>query len=499
MSSEKKLLENSIIEVTDRSLEPYVGPRSFRRDIEDQSRFFGRDAETDEIVSLITSHRLVLIYAQSGAGKTSIFNAQVIPILESYGFEVLPMTRVQVTATSTSIISKKNSDNNSDSSSSQIENIYIYSALQRLHQDIDSRSLKDDSQSLKDLALFEFLDEYFPNSKDENGDLRPQVLIFDQFEELFSFPDVEQQKGFFEQIGDSLENSPLLKIVFIIREDYLAQLDPFKGMLPEKLRPRFRLDRLRRNEAILAIKGPLTKILNIDELKNIEDEIKELVSDLLKTYIEIPGGGSRQIEGEYVEPIYLQVVCRRWWHEITASKGSDNRKEISKDLANVNKALEDFYEQAMLSASKQTGVHESKIRNWCQEKLMTSSRTRSIIHRDVNSTEGMNNAVVDILKDNYLLRREWRSGAQWYELTHDRLIKPIFDSNDKWKYEKEKIKKNQIVKILVPSLVVAISVISVLLIIGLNPTHNLPSSSGPIGVIGTIKIIFSLPTRPNPN
>src|ERR687884_159658 len=95
MLSRKKLLENSVIEATtDQSLEPYVGPRSFRRDVEDQSRFFGRDAETEEIVSLITSHRLVLIYAQSGAGKTSIFNAQVTPALESYGFNVLPLARV---------------------------------------------------------------------------------------------------------------------------------------------------------------------------------------------------------------------------------------------------------------------------------------------------------------------------------------------------------------------------------------------------------------------
>jgi len=60
------LLEKTV-DANDQSLEPYVGPRSFRRDIEDQLRFFGRDAETEEIVSLITSHRLVLIYAQSGA------------------------------------------------------------------------------------------------------------------------------------------------------------------------------------------------------------------------------------------------------------------------------------------------------------------------------------------------------------------------------------------------------------------------------------------------
>ena len=35
--------------------EPYIGRRSFRRDVEDQARFFGRDLETDEIISLISA------------------------------------------------------------------------------------------------------------------------------------------------------------------------------------------------------------------------------------------------------------------------------------------------------------------------------------------------------------------------------------------------------------------------------------------------------------
>ncbi|HZD83851.1 MAG TPA: tetratricopeptide repeat protein, partial [Nitrososphaeraceae archaeon] len=440
--------KDSVLEVTDQSLEPYVGPRPFRREIIDQVRFFGRDAETDEIVSLIASHRLVLVYAQSGAGKTSIFNAQVIPTLEGYsGFEVLPVARVRITMAPSSIISKDFSDNNSDTSSSQIENIFIYSALQTLRRDIDPISLKN-------LSLFEFLDDYFPNSKDEDGDLRPQVLIFDQLEELFSFPDIEQQKGFFEQIGDSLENNPLLKIVFIIREDYLAQLDPFKSKLPEKLRPSFRLERLRRNEAILAIKGPLTKFLNKDEVKNIQDKIKELVSDLLKTYIEIPGDGSIQIEGEYIEPIYLQIVCRRWWHESSASKGSDNRMEISKDLANVDKALQDFYEHAVHSAAKQTGVHESRIRNWCQHKLMTSSGTRGMIHQEHKSTAGLNNKAISILEKNYLVRAEIRLGAKWYELAHDRMIEPIKNSNKTWR--KKEIKKSLVKKVIIPVVVVII-------------------------------------------
>ena len=66
---------------------PYIGPRSFRKDPSDQSKFFGRDTEKDEIISRIMSHRLTLVYAQSGAGKTSIFNAGIISALN---IDVLP-------------------------------------------------------------------------------------------------------------------------------------------------------------------------------------------------------------------------------------------------------------------------------------------------------------------------------------------------------------------------------------------------------------------------
>ena len=71
---------NSSKNIDIQSLEPYIGPRSFNRNLKDQKRFFGRDYETEEIVSLISSHKLVLIYAQSGAGKTSIFNNHNIGI-----------------------------------------------------------------------------------------------------------------------------------------------------------------------------------------------------------------------------------------------------------------------------------------------------------------------------------------------------------------------------------------------------------------------------------
>src|SRR5215213_2392615 len=81
-------------EVTTTTVEPYVGPRSFRK--EQRQFFFGRDEEADELVSIITAHSAVLLYSQSGAGKTSLLNAKLIPKLEEEEyFHVLPPMRVQ--------------------------------------------------------------------------------------------------------------------------------------------------------------------------------------------------------------------------------------------------------------------------------------------------------------------------------------------------------------------------------------------------------------------
>jgi hypothetical protein len=70
---------------------PYIGPRPYGRG---EGNFFGREREGKELAWLILAEQAVLFYAQSGAGKTSLLNARVIPILEKKGVLVLPVARV---------------------------------------------------------------------------------------------------------------------------------------------------------------------------------------------------------------------------------------------------------------------------------------------------------------------------------------------------------------------------------------------------------------------
>src|SRR5215204_4986491 len=431
---------------------PYIGPRPFGRTLYDQLRFFGRNYETEEILTLILSHQLVLIYAQSGAGKTSILNANVIPELEKEGFKVLPIARVGVSPPSDDYVN----DTNDSKSDTVISNQYMLNALWSMKSDIDPRLLSNKS-------LSKFLNEYFPSNDDEVDDSSlPKVIIFDQFEELFNiFPKQwhVQQITFFKQITEALNKNPYLRIVFVIREDYLAQLDPFSKALPEKLRPRFRLERLRKDAAIQAIKGPLEKENYSFEFK----EIEQIVQDLMKIKIETITGKSLEIMGEFIEPIHLQVVCQRWWHERFVSKEIKFTSHDLSDLTNVDKALEDFYLNAIHTAVSQTNVKEEDLRRWCEENLITSSGTRSNIHLEANITKGIPNKAIEILANNYLVRREWRSGASWYELTHDRLIKPIKDSNKKWMDKKIKSKKSFRKKVIIPIIIFSIISVSIYL------------------------------------
>lgn len=63
---------------------PYKGPDSYQ--VEDAVLFFGRARDAENLVARVLSSRVTLRHAQSGAGKTSLLNALVIPALEAKGW-----------------------------------------------------------------------------------------------------------------------------------------------------------------------------------------------------------------------------------------------------------------------------------------------------------------------------------------------------------------------------------------------------------------------------
>jgi len=54
---------------------PSVGPRSIGGKEHEDKKLYGREREVDDLLDLVIAERIVLLYSPSGAGKTSLLQA----------------------------------------------------------------------------------------------------------------------------------------------------------------------------------------------------------------------------------------------------------------------------------------------------------------------------------------------------------------------------------------------------------------------------------------
>src|SRR5215510_7241414 len=69
------------------ALSPYKGLLPY--DEHDRDNFFGRAHETEILLGKILSHKVTLLYAATGVGKSSLLGAAVLPELEDVDKENL--------------------------------------------------------------------------------------------------------------------------------------------------------------------------------------------------------------------------------------------------------------------------------------------------------------------------------------------------------------------------------------------------------------------------
>jgi WD40 repeat protein len=393
---------------------PYVGPRPYERG--EQQKFYGRDREARDLLSLLMAERAVLFYAKSGAGKTSLLNAEVIPALEEEGFRVLPVARVS-------------SDPPPGVQDCDVDNVFALSVLMSLAQE------QMPAEELCQHTLASFLEAQYAFAEEELGDT-PFLLIFDQFEELFTTHRDRWQdaRGFFVQVRDALRTLPGLGVLFAMREDHVAELDPFVPLIPRRLRARFRMELLGAEGALEAITRPAQNA----GIRYDAGVAERLVDDLrrIKVPVQADAPGEAPAEasviGPFVEPVQLQVVCRRLWEQLPEQEDRAIQWEEVTQYGDVDRALIAFYEGTLEAVEAETGVGQKRLRRWFDEQLITPMQTRGLALRGPEATAGLPNAAVDALRRRYLLRSEVRASARWYELAHDRLIDPILQSNAAW-------------------------------------------------------------------
>jgi len=378
------------------AVDPYVGPRPFQREEEDL--FFGRLGESRTLISMILASRVVLLYALSGAGKTSLLNAAVVPSLEREEFfEVMPPARVRGPGARDSAM-----------------NPFVAGVMSHWAELGSADSLPSFLAQLR----------HMPGP---DGFARPRAVIIDQLEEVFTaYPERwSERDALFRQLADALAQDPLLRLVLAIREDYLAQLEPIRSLLPGRLENRLRLELLDSDAACQAVTGPL----RATSREFAPGVAERLVSDLRTTAVTDRSGRRREFEGEHIEPVQLQLACSALWRDLPADVTRITVDHLHA-FGDVDQVLTDFYDEAIAAAALAAAVPESALRRQFTETFITPMHTRGTAYQSGERVGRVSSQAIAVLESRRVIRTEWRANARWFELTHDRLIDPIERSNE---------------------------------------------------------------------
>lgn len=382
---------------------PWLGLVSFTE--ENRTFFYGREEEVAELSRRVQRKPLTVLFGQSGLGKTSILQAGLVPRLRPEGF--------------CPVYVRLDYDPASPRPADQIKRaVFLATAA--------AGTWTQTGAAVSGESLWEFLHHRDDVLKDPTGRVLTPLLIFDQFEEIFTLAqsdDVGRRRAeeFLSDLADLVENRPPAaleerierdeadaakfdfaradyRVLISLREDYLAHLEALKARMPSVTQNRMRLARMTGGQAVAAVRTPAPQL------------VSETVAEAVVRFV---AGGADLAHAE-VEPSLLSLICR----ELNETRLERGQAEISADLLAGSRAtiLSEFYERAL--ADQPPGV-----RAFIEDEMLTDSGFRESVAeervRKAFAAAGAHPGALAQLVDRRLLRVEDRLDLRRVEITHD--------------------------------------------------------------------------------
>jgi len=390
----------------------YPGAQPFRDDEFARRTFFGRDAVAVGLTNQILANRLMVVYAKSGVGKTSLLNAGVAQRLRD---------------TNTIPLFVRVNDAHRDLLSSVMETVGEEAKRQEMEY------VEGDKASLW---------SFVKTVQFWHGDiLMTPALIFDQFEELFTLQSEEVRDKFLSELSYMVRGvppplrtnvsisdaPPRMHVVFSLREDFLGLLEEASDRIPQIMDNRFRLMPLDRTAAADAITLPAEI-----EFPNVATKPFRLGPEVVPSildYLTRSTAGGHTTSKRYVEPFQLQLICQRIEQTVAAKqKASGEGAEFNlNDLggeAALSATLTSFYEDAIYSLPRRRLRRGA--RRMCEELLISpQGRRLSLEEHELQDQLKLPSEALVQLVERRLLRTDRRADSTYYELSHDALVQPI--------------------------------------------------------------------------
>lgn len=352
---------------------------------QDRALFWGRDREIERLAALIHAHRLVLVYGASGTGKTSLLQAGVIPRLKysEPGYAVIAVRALEDVRVS------------------------IHHAIARQI---------DDGAFAPGESLLETLDRAIEK-------LGPIVLVIDQFEEFFVHLDVETRRQIVDELAMVYEAQDVpVKIVFSLREDYLARMGELETRIVEVFRVRFQLQPLTLDQAQQAIVQPVEMMGNHYEPALVD----RLLADLMD---------------EGVMPPQLQLVCSTLYDHLAPH---EHRITLAhyEEMGGVAGILKEY----LTGELARLGGPERALARGTLKELIDAQGNKRVSTEDelcwaLGVTPAQLEPVVEKLVRSHLIRPFdlAQRGETGYELAHEYLVGEIASWFDPLESERKQV------------------------------------------------------------
>ena len=384
---------------------PWVGLASYKR--QDAARFFGREKETRNLSELIQANYCTILYGQSGAGKTSLIQAGVCPLLSDMQFLPIPIKLDHSGTVS-----------------------YARQIMDRVREEI--RGI--DGEIEFPIEIPEGVDDrsrawlFFHTANFWNGQnyrITPALFI-DQFEELFNLTsDLLEVQAFFDLVDELLQmvppervseyfernnirlpyrEKPAFRLLLSLREDFLARLEDYSYSIPALRRNRVGLASMNGQQALDVIMNPMPGLVERDAALRILSKVtaQEVHDD--PYYLEkLP-----------VDSCILSLFCTEIYN-LAAESGKDG---ITQDIIDQfgGNIIQTFYERNM------EGISTASAR-YLESHLLTTNGFRNTVALEDLVPDHVKMDELHRLEENRIVRIETMNGTQRVEFTHDVLCK----------------------------------------------------------------------------
>lgn len=445
---------------------PWLGLQSYT----EGKIIYGRDDDIRDLLQCILNNKDTLLHGKSGIGKSSLLNAGIFPVARRHGY--LPV-----------IIRLSHKD--AEPYLQQVKNAIARAMCPEILEHLDVKEDAEVRERLK-LELAKRITEVVPCKNPEkesfyeyfhrhtfhgpDGERLKFLIVFDQFEEIFTLQDKEiQKKNFFAGLADFLNgimpenlrkrpeivdgeegdetglqsevdfesffdridlkvesdtveyiNDNVIHLVFTIREDFLSDFEYYSASIPSLKQNRYGLRPINEEQAAQIIMNP--------EPGLIEKSVAKLIIQRITERDDFDLDGVPEIE---VDAAVLSLYLSRLYE----AKTSDT---ITSELVNQkgDEIISDFYKEA-ISAE---GVSEKTV-EYLESVLLNGQDRRDIITVfDAKKDGGVTDRELDILcNEKKILRQFHFSGILRLEYVHDVLCRVVKEHKE----ERELLKKQE--------------------------------------------------------